>query len=172
MVAKIENTKSAAKEVAREKPQIIRKTPAKLRKRLRKVHQPINPTSPSLYRALRISVRQLTNYTYTVLELYPKRHRERFGLGMDITSAANKCLLLTIEIESFGARDRRAELLRQLSLQLKYLEELVEVSFGIYVIDAKKKESWLRQIVTADNVAIGLAMGLDKNEKAGNDAGK
>jgi hypothetical protein len=151
---------------------IYRKPISSLRRRLRKPTKPISPNNPNLFRALRISTRRLAQYSYTVLELFPKRHRERFGLGVDMISAVNRCLFLTIKIESFGARERRAELLRELSLQLKYLAELVEMAFGIYLIDNKRKETWLRGVIELDNVAIGLAMGIDrKSEKAGNNAG-
>jgi hypothetical protein len=150
---------------------VTRKTPRQLKRRLGNLVRP-KKGSTHVYRALRISVRSIVTYTYTVLELFPKRHKERFGLGMDIVTVANRCLELAIEIEQYNPAMDRISKLRELSVKLKMLEELVEVSHACYTINEKKRNSWMQMITNADNVVVGLAMGLEKGRKKDDEKSK
>jgi hypothetical protein len=152
------NTKPAvAKKPPDKKPLVELKKPAK--KRLK---SPVEPTKPTknLYGILYKETGWLVDYSYALLEKFPKK--ERFGLSIDVKNRANETLHKVIDIISYNPYNNREKLLRALSVDVKTLIALVRVAYKQRCISEKNRDAWMRKLVSIDNLAIGIAMWLEK----------
>lgn len=110
------------------------------------------------------SIRRLTDYTYDRTVKFPKHERLMIGLGSDVNERTANCLQLSIGICAYNPADDREQMLRQLSVQLKTLQVMVELCKRRRYINGKVRDAWLRMLVGADNSVIGLAMHLEKQK--------
>lgn len=139
----------------------IKQTPKRRRRLLS--HPPRQPIrTRDAYGEIFRSIRRLTDYTYDRTVKLPKHERLMVGLGSDINRRTADCLQLSISICAYNPDCNREQMLRQLSVQLKTLQVMVELCKRRRYINEKARDAWLRMLVDVDNSVIGVAMYLEK----------
>lgn len=106
-------------------------------------------------------MRELMFYTYARVESFPKRQKHFVGLGRDITDLTMDCLILMRTIAAYNPHYDREKGLRELSVKLKVLEDLVSCSYQCRSVTKQSREAWLRMLTTIDNEVMSLAIWLE-----------
>lgn len=130
-------------------------------KRLTDPKQPIKPTA-DLYGMMYANTGKLLDYTYTIVLKFPKKQRYYNGLAMDIKHETNEIMLQVIRIVSYNPYNNREQLLRELSVNLKFLAALIRVAYKKYYISDKNLDVWTRMTTRVDDLAVGIAMYLER----------
>ena len=134
------------------------------KRRLTERHQLKQPT-PDLYGQLLRRTLHLVHYTYDRIEKYPKGQKLYVGLGNTIINETNSCLKAIRSVCVYNPSASREVILRDISVSLKTLEDLVTISCDKKFISIRNRDAWLRQLTELDDVVIGLAMWLEKSVK-------
>lgn len=116
-------------------------------------------------------LRQLVGYTYDRVGNFPKNQKLFVGLGNDVISRTNYCMELALTVTSYNAKVDKESVLREMSIKLKMLQELVNKCCNCHYITKQNREAWLRMLVEIDDMAIGMAMSFqnkNKNRKSDN----
>ena len=106
-------------------------------------------------------MRELMFYTYARVESFPKRQKHFVGLGRDITDLTMDCLILMRTIAAYNPHYDREKGLRELSVKLKVLEDLVGCGYQCRSVTKQSREAWLRMLTTMDNEVMSLAIWLE-----------
>ena len=106
-------------------------------------------------------MRELMFYTYARVESFPKRQKHFVGLGRDITDLTMDCLILMRTIAAYNPHYDREKGLRELSVKLKVLEDLVSCGYQFRSVTKQSREAWLRMLTTMDNEVMSLAIWLE-----------
>lgn len=107
----------------------------------------------------------LLNYTYTLIEKFPKH--EKTGLMQAIRGRTEDVVELILEAASFYSKGRnREELLRTADIRIKMLAVLVEYAYNKRYITDKNLTAWAGKLSDLDDAVVAWAMGSGK-EKAG-----
>lgn len=127
----------------------------------------VNATAPSpdLYGMMYRHMGWTINYTYAIIERFPKVDKMRVGLSNDIKELVNKCMHQVLAISSYNPFNNREEMLRELSVDLKMVNVLIRVAYKQRLITAKNLETWTGKVSSVDNIAIGLAVWLEGERK-------
>ena len=110
-------------------------------------------------------MRELMFYTYARVESFPKRQKHFVGLGRDITDLTMDCLILTRTIAAYNPHYDREKGLRELSVKLKVLEDLVSCGYQFRSVTKQSCEAWLRMLTDLDNTVIDMAMWIEQRKK-------
>lgn len=121
--------------------------------------------TPGLYGQLLRQMLGLVRYTYDRIEKYPKGQKLYVGLGNTIINETNHCLKLIRSVCAYNPFISKEAVLRDVSVSLKTIEDYVEISCDKKFISIRNRDAWLRQLTQLDDVAIGLAMWLEKSTK-------
>lgn len=116
-------------------------------------------------------LRQLVGYTYDRVGNFPKNQKLFVGLGNDVISRTNYCMELALTVTSYNTKVDKENVLREMSIKLKMLQELVNKCCHCHYITKQNREAWLRMLVEIDDMAIGMAMSFqnkNKNRKSDN----
>jgi hypothetical protein len=106
----------------------------------------------------------LLNYTYTLIEKFPKH--EKLGLMQAIRGRTENVVELILEAASFYSRDRnREQLLRTADIRIKMIAVLVEYAYNKRYITDKNLTAWAGKLSDLDDAVVAWAMGSGK-EKA------
>lgn len=128
----------------------------RMRQRVRK----LPPVHYTLYR----SATKLLNYTYMLIEKFPKS--EKLGLMQDIRSRTEEVVELVLEAVSFYSRDRNREaLLRRADIKLKMIAVLVEYAYNKRYITDRNLTAWANMLAELDDEVVSWAMNLAKTSK-------
>lgn len=130
-------------------------------KRLTDPKQPIKPTL-DLYGSMYAKAGKLLSYTYTIVLKFPKKQRYYNGLAMDIKHQTHEIMLQVIRIVSYNPYNNREQLLRELSVNLKFLAMLVRVAYKKHHISDRNLDVWTRMTTDVDDLAVGIAMYLER----------
>ena len=106
-------------------------------------------------------MRELMFYTYARVESFPKRQKHFVGLGRDITDLTMDCLILMRTIAAYNPHYDREKGLRELSVKLKVLEDLVSCGYQFRSVTKQSREAWLRMLTAIDNEVMSLAIWLE-----------
>ena len=121
--------------------------------------------TPGLYGQLLRQMLGLVRYTYDRIEKYPKGQKPHVGVGNTIINETNHCLKLIRSVCVYNPFISKEAVLRDVSVSLKTIEDYVEISCDKKFISIRNRDAWLRQLTQLDDVAIGLAMWLEKSTK-------
>lgn len=108
-----------------------------------------------------VRMRELMFYTYARIESFPKRQKHFVGLGCDITDLTMECLILARTIAAYNPHYDREKGLRELSVKLKVLGDLVGCAYQCGSIIKQSREAWLRMLTAIDNEVMSLAIWLE-----------
>jgi hypothetical protein len=127
----------------------------------------IAPTKHNLH-SLIISARHLFSCILHLRDQMPRGQKNLSGICAPIIQHADRALFLTTLISDYASRHNREDLLRELSIVLKHLKELVITAFERGYIT---KRSTLDQIATkiieiSDN-AVSYAKWLENKKQSG-----
>ena len=89
------------------------------------------------------------------------------GIVVPIMQSVNKCLRLVIAINMYNPNLDREATLREVTVELKVLATYIDAACQARHITPHKCEVWQRQVNGVDNLAVGLAMGLQRNYQTG-----
>lgn len=141
----------AAKPPKAKKPPVINK----MRQRARKM--------PPVHYQTYYQATLLLNYTYTLIEKFPKH--EKLGLMQAIRSRTEDVVELVLEAASFYSRERnREQLLRQADIRIKMIAVLVEYAYNKRYITDKNLTAWAGKLSDLDDAVVGWAMSLGRKE--------
>lgn len=107
----------------------------------------------------------LATYSYERVDLFPKRHKLFVGIGESIISEINECLKLVHIICAYNPKVDKEARLRELSTKLKALEDYVTIAYRQRDIAARNRDAWVRMLTRVDDLAIGIAIWLEKRAK-------
>ena len=110
-------------------------------------------------------MRELMFYTYARVESFPKRQKHFVGLGRDITDLTMDCLILMRTIAAYNPHYDREKGLRELSVKLKVLEDLVGCGYQCRSVTKQSREAWLRMLTDLDNTVISMTMWIEQRKK-------
>jgi hypothetical protein len=135
------------------------------KKEKQRLKSPVHATRPTsnLYGNLYKTTGWLVDYAYVMLEKFAKK--ERFGLSIDIKQRTNAVMHKVINVVSYNPFNNREKLLRELSVDVKTLIVLVRVAYNQRCVSQKNRDAWIRKLVDVDNLAVGIAMWLEQEEK-------
>ena len=140
-------------------PPKIKKSPPvnKMRQRARKM--------PPVHYQTYYQATLLLNYTYTLIEKFPKH--EKLGLMQAIRGRTENVVELILETASYYSRDHnREQLLREADIRIKMIAVLVEYAYNKRYITDKNLSAWAGKLSNLDDAVVGWAMGLGKKEAA------
>jgi hypothetical protein len=103
----------------------------------------------------------LMDYMYVILEKFPKKQKERFGLGNDIKALTNGCMLQVIRIINYNPFSNREEMLRELSANLKMMCVFAKIAYKQRLVSDRQLQAWVRNVTKVDNLAVGIAMWME-----------
>ena len=148
------STSSSSPETA--VPKAKKERPAnKLRARVRRL--------PPVHYQTYYQATVLLNYTYTLIEKFPKH--EKTGLMQAIRGRTEDVVELILEAASFYSKDRnREELLRTADIRIKMLAVLVEYAYNKRYITDKNLTAWANKLSDLDDAVVGWAMGSGKEK--------
>jgi hypothetical protein len=126
--------------------------PNKMKQRVRK----LAPVYYSIYK----TASQLLNYTYTIIEKFPKS--EKNGLQYDIRSRTNAVVELLLEAISYSGKDNREQILRKIDIKLKMLGILIEYAYHKRYITDKNLDAWANRLYQLDNEVVVWARNIEK----------
>lgn len=127
--------------------------------------RPIKPTV-DLFGQLQRDMLRVVDYTYNLIEKFPKGQKLYVGVANTIVSMVGECLLSIHKVCAYNPKVDKEQLLRDVSCKLKTIEDHVEISCRKRYISLKNRDAWIRQLANIDNVVIGIAMWLESQEKA------
>lgn len=117
--------------------------------------------TPDLYGEMYRAAAKLAEYTFAVSEKFPRRAKERIGIGNDIRERSVEACERVIELCCFNplitAEDRERKL-RELTVKLKSLNVLIKISHKHRYITPKVMTRWVRLVNEVDSRVIGLAI--------------
>ena len=106
----------------------------------------------------------LLNYTYTLIEKFPKH--EKLGLMQAIRGRTEDVVELILEAASFYSRDRnREQLLRTADIRIKMIAVLVEYAYNKRYITDKNLTAWASKLSDLDDAVVAWAMGSGKEKE-------
>lgn len=127
--------------------------------------RPIKP-SVDLFGQLQRDTLRVVDYTYNLIEKFPKGQKLYVGVANTIVSMVGECLLSIHKVCAYNPKIDKEQLLRDVSCKLKTIEDHVEISCRKRYISLKNRDAWTRQLTNIDDVVIGIAMWLESQEKA------
>lgn len=120
------------------------------------------PPSVNLYAQMyRVALRVLY-YTYGMLQKFPRSQKTYGGIACDIEGRTRKMVSSLISIANYNPYNNRERMLRELSVELKTLCMLVSISTRSRYINQRNLEAWTYMLTQLDDMAIGIAMYLEK----------
>ena len=154
-------------EVVELKPQLVQSTRStQPKKRLTERRVPIK-ASVELFGQMNREMVRLARYTYDRIDGFPKRHKLFVGIGESIVAKTDECLELIHVVCAYNPRVDKEARLRELSVKLKTVEDYVMIAYYQHHITARNRDAWIRMLTEVDNLAIGIAMWLEKkNQKS------
>lgn len=105
----------------------------------------------------RLSV-SMANYTYMILEKFPKSQKNYTGLANDIKAEVDWVLRTAIDVACYNPYNNREALLRQMSVSLKLISSLLVLSYSRGFLSGSNVQAWSNYLTNIDDMAIGLAM--------------
>lgn len=137
----------------------------------RRLTDPMDKVRPSrdLYAQLLRLTDALVKDSLVRTRLFQKCEKQAGGIVVPIMQSVNKCLRLVIAINMYNPNLDREATLREVTVELKVLATYIDAACQAKHITPHKCEVWQRQVNGVDNLAVGLAMGLQRarqeNEK-------
>lgn len=131
----------------------------------------IKPLQPSVdrYGEIKLHLDQLMNYSVDRIHYFKREQKMPAGLGSNIMLLLEQAYELVFEIAAYNPDYNRQVGLRKLSIKLKVLAANVRAAYVAKQITAQKWEIWTRYIVAVDDMAIAMAMYLQKHHENSKD---
>lgn len=124
----------------------------------------IEPIQPNVdrYGEIKLNLDKLMNYSVDRIHYFKREQKMPAGLGCNIMLLLEQAYELIFEISAYNPDYNRQAGLRKLSVKLKVLAANVRAAYVAKMITAQKWEVWTRYIVAVDDMAIAMAMYLQK----------
>lgn len=127
----------------------------------------LKSTRPSrdLYADMYYDILKATDLTYLFTDKFPRRQKYQTSLAADIRGGVDEALRQTIRLASFnpGLDPEREALLRELSVQLKFVKVLIRIAHRDRYVSNKQFQRWTKAVSQVDDIAIGLAIWYQNN---------
>ena len=135
----------------------------------RRLTDPMDKIRPSrdLYAQLLRLTDALVKDSLVRTRLFQKCEKQAGGIVVPIMQSVNKCLRLVIAINMYNPNLDREATLREVTVELKVLATYIDAACQAKHITPHKCEVWQRQVNGVDNLAVGLAMGLQRARQEG-----
>lgn len=131
----------------------------------------LKSTKPTrdLYADLYYDMVKATNLTYLYTDKFPRRQKYQTSLAADLRGGIDEALRQTIRLVGFnpGLDPQREQLLRELSVQLKFVKVLIHIAHSDRYVANKQFQRWTKAVSAVDDIAIGLAIWYQNNQAKG-----
>lgn len=105
--------------------------------------RPIKP-SVDLFGQLQRDTLRVVDYTYNLIEKFPKGQKLYVGVANTIVSMVGECLLSIHKVCAYNPKIDKEQLLRDVSCKLKTIEDHVEISCRKRYISVRNRDAWIK----------------------------
>lgn len=135
------------------------------KQRLNATPEPLQPTM-ALFGQVNNLLEHLINYSTALVIKFPRDQKWPAGIGCKIMDKIDEAMAVINAIIIYNPSYDRESGLRQLCVLMRTMNSYIKVAYQRRYITSQNWQAWVKQTVEIDNLAIRMAMYMQKSRQA------
>lgn len=135
------------------------------KQRLNAAPKPLQPTM-ALFGKINNLLEHLINYSTALVIKFPRDQKWPAGIGCKIMDKVDEAMAVINAIIMYNPSYDRETGLRQLCVLMRTINSYIKVAYQQRYITSQNWQAWVKQTVEIDNLAIRMAMYMQKDRQA------